>query len=251
MSLLNTHTYGPDDGPPVLALHGVTGHALRWQVLADALPEIRLVAVDLRGHGRSLWTPPWNLEQHVADVLDTLDHLGLASLPVVGHSFGGAIALHLATAARHRVTRLVLIDPALGLDAQDMLETAEETCGGESYVTVDEARAERARRWDGVADSLVDAEITEHLVQDGDRRRYRYCTPAVVTAWSEMARPAILPPADLPTLLLPAAKEDFVSPEWVARLGPQVSVEEFDTGHMVYLERPVEVAASIRAFLRR
>jgi len=64
-----------------------------------------------------------------------------------------------------------------------------------------------------------------------------------------MARPAILPPADLPTLLLPAAKVDFVRPEWVAQLGPLVSVEEYDTGHMVYLERPTEVAASIRAFL--
>ena len=64
-----------------------------------------------------------------------------------------------------------------------------------------------------------------------------------------MARPAILPPADLPTLLLPAAKADFVDPAWVAQLGPLVTVQEFDTGHMVYLERPGEVAAAVRAFL--
>lgn len=249
MSPPNVHIYGPETGRPVLALHGVTGNALRWRVLADALPQVRLVAVDLRGHGRSPWAPPWSIEQHVTDVLDTLDELGLGPLPVVGHSFGGAVALHLALAAHERITRLVLIDPALGLDPQDMLETAEETCAGESYPDRAAARAERARRWGGVADEQVDAEIAEHLVPDGDRWRYRYCTPAVATAWSEMARPAILPPADLPTLLLPAAKVDFVRPEWVAQLGPLVSVEEYDTGHMVYLERPTEVAASIRAFL--
>ncbi len=251
--MLHLRAYGPVDGPPVLALHGVTGHSLRWQVLADALPELRLVAVDLRGHGRSPWTPPWGIEQHVADALGTLDGLGLGRVPVIGHSFGGAIALHLARAAPQRVERLVLLDPALGLDDGDMLETAGETCAGESYPDRDAARAERARRWEGVDDALVDAEIDAHLVADGDRWRYRYSTPAIVAAWGEMARPAITPPPGLPTLLMPAAKEDFVDPAWVERvrgeLGPLLTVQEVDSAHMVYLERTAEVAAAIRAFL--
>ena len=53
VSVLNFHLFGPDDGPPVLALHGVTGHSRRWRVLAEQLPELRFVAVDLRGHGHS------------------------------------------------------------------------------------------------------------------------------------------------------------------------------------------------------
>jgi lipase len=250
---LHLHTYGPVDGPPVLALHGVTGHGRRWQALADALPDIRLLAVDLRGHGHSPWTPPWTIDQHVADALGTLDALGLDRVPVMGHSFGGAIALHLARSAPERVERLVLLDPALGLDPATMLETAAETCAGESYPDRDAARAERARRWEGVDDALVDAEIDNHLVLDGDRWRYRYSTPAIVTAWSEMARPAITPPPGLPTLLMPAAKEDYVDPAWVDRVrdevGPQLTVHEVDSGHMVYLERTAEVAATIRAFL--
>ena len=96
----------------MLVLHGVTGHAARWHVLAEALPELRMIAVDLRGHGRSPWTPPWNLEQHVADVLAVLDDLDLARVTVVGHSFGGAIAVHLARTAPERVDGLVLLDPA-------------------------------------------------------------------------------------------------------------------------------------------
>jgi lipase len=213
---LHLHTYGPVDGPPVLALHGVTGHGRRWQALADALPDIRLLAVDLRGHGHSPWTPPWTIDQHVADALGTLDALGLDRVPVMGHSFGGAIALHLARSAPERVERLVLLDPALGLDPATMLETAAETCAGESYPDRDS-------------------------------------TPAIVTAWSEMARPAITPPPGLPTLLMPAAKEDYVDPAWVDRVrdevGPQLTVHEVDSGHMVYLERTAEVAATIRAFL--
>lgn len=211
VSPLHVRLLGPDDGRPVLALHGITGHGLRWRGPAAELPEVRLVAVDLRGHGRSPWTPPWSLEQHVTDVLDTLDHLGVGAVPVTGHSFGGAVALYLARAARERVSRPVPVDPALGLDAGDMLDAAQETCAGESYADAEEARAELVRRWDGVPGARVDA--------------------------------------DLPTLLLPAAKAGYVRPEWVAQLGPLTTVQEFDTGHMVHLERPAEVAAAIRGFL--
>jgi len=254
VSALNVHLFGPDDGRPVVALHGVTGHALRWTVLAEQLPELRLVAVDLRGHGHSPKTPPWGFEQHVADVLAVMDDHDLDRAPLIGHSFGGAIALHLARAARHRVEALVLVDPALGLDAADVLQTATDACAGESYSDLAAARAARAERWEGVADALVDAELEHNLVHDEDGRwRYRWCPPAVVAAWSEMARAAIVPPPDLPTLLLPAAKVDYVNPAWVERmraeLGDRLVVREMDTAHMVYLEQPVETAAAIREFL--
>lgn len=266
--VIHLHSFG--DGRPVLALHGVTGHGARWRALAGALPGFRFVGPDLRGHGRSPWTPPWGLEQHVADVVGVLDELGIDRMPVIGHSFGGAIAVHLARTVPERVDGLVLLDPAIGLAPQDMLETAEDTRADESYPDLAGARADRAQRWEGIADDLVDAELAEHLVvppppaggvvppppagglPDGDRLRYRYCRAAVVTAWGEMARPAVVPPCR--TLLVPATKADFVAPEWVdacrAELGDALTVAEVDAGHMVFLERTAEVAAHIADFLR-
>ncbi|WP_214404611.1 alpha/beta fold hydrolase [Pseudonocardia lacus] len=244
---------GPADGRPVLALHGVTGHAHRWDVLSAALPGVRLLAVDLRGHGRSPWVPPWNLEQHVADALAVLDRFALPRAAVMGHSFGGAIAVHLARAAPERVERLVLLDPAFGLDPQDMLETAEESRAGQSYPDLAAARADRALRWEGIDAALVEAELTEHLVPDGERLRYRYSPASVITAWSEMARPAVPPPPGTRTLVLPAAKADFVRPAWLdacrAELGELLTVAEVDAGHMLYLERTAETAAHVAAFL--
>ncbi|MGI9003973.1 MAG: alpha/beta fold hydrolase [Pseudonocardia sp.] len=252
-SPLHVHNYGPDDGVPVLALHGVTGHGARWRVLAEALPQVRLIAVDLRGHGRSPWTPPWHLGQHVADALAVLDGLDLRRVAVLGHSFGGAIAVHLARAAPQRVRQLVLLDPAIGLDGEDMLAAAEASRADESYSDRAAARADCAQSWVGVADALVDAEIAEHLMPDGDRWRYRYCGAAAVVAWSEMARPALTPPAGVPTLLLPATKAAFVDPAWVhacrVELGEALTVVEIDAGHMVDLERTEEVATRIRAVL--
>lgn len=250
---LHVHVHGPATGRPVLALHGVTGHAQRWAVLSATLPDVRLIAVDLRGHGRSPWTPPWSFEQHVADAVAVLDAHGLDRVPVLGHSFGGAIAVHLSRLAPSRVERLVLLDPAIGLDPQDMLETAEESRADLSFTSLAEARADRAQRWEGIAGELVDAELAAHLVLHGDRFRYRLCQSAVVAAWAEMARPAITPPAGTPTLLLPAAKADYVDPAWVAalrsELGNSLTVAEIDSGHMLLLERPAEVAAQIRPFL--
>jgi lipase len=252
-SPLHVTELGAADGAPVLALHGVTGHARRFQVLAEALPALRWIAVDLRGHGRSPWVPPWNLEQHVADALGVLDGLGLDRVDVVGHSFGGAIAVHLTRTAPERVRRLVLLDPALGLDPQDMLETAEEFREDESYPDLAAARADRAQRWEGIADALVDAELAEHLVPDGDRFRYRYSQASVIGAWGEMARPAPTPPAGTPTLVLPAGKVDYVQPAWLdacrAELGDALTVTEVDAGHMLYLERTDEVAGHVGAFL--
>lgn len=250
---LHVHEFGPADGRPVLALHGVGGHALRWQVLADDLPDLRILAVDLRGHGHSPWTPPWGIEQHVADVSAVLDDRGLAAVPVIGHSFGGAIAVHLAHTAPERVERLLLIEPALGLDGDAMLGTATQACPPETYPDRAAAHAERAIRWAGLPDPLVEAELDAHLVLDGDRWRYRYSTPALVAAWGEMARPAITPPAGMRTLLLPATKTDFVAPAWVERLhaelGDALTVLPMDTGHMVFLERPAVTAQAITAFL--
>lgn len=250
---LHVHLSGDPAGPPVLALHGVTGHGLRFRPLTERLTGLRWIAPDLRGHGRSPWAPPWRLEQHVSDVLAVLDAQGVERAAVVGHSFGGAVALHLARAAPERVERLVLVDPALGLDPQDMLETAEETRSDESYADVAAARAAKAESWEGVADRWVNAEVEAHLEGRDGTWRWRYSRASVIGAWSEMARPAVVPPAGTRTLVLPATQADFVSDAWLAacaaELGDSLTVQPVDTGHMVYLERPEESAALIGGFL--
>jgi lipase len=67
---LHHHEYGDPTGPALVALHGVRGHGERWQRFAEThLAGFRVYGLDLRGHGRSDWRPPWSIAQHVADVL--------------------------------------------------------------------------------------------------------------------------------------------------------------------------------------
>ncbi|GAA3439416.1 alpha/beta fold hydrolase [Kutzneria kofuensis] len=249
---LHVHEFGPADGRPVVFLHGLTGHGGRWRLLAEReLADFRVVAPDLRGHGDSTRLPPWTLEQHAADVIDLLDALELDRVPLVGHSYGGATALHVTTRAPERVERLALLDPSTGLSPLRCQEVAEEELEPEFWPDLDAARAEFAEMWPAEG---VDLEVPANFVQTPDGRwRRRYSTVMAVTAWSEMARRPMLPPRGTRTLLLPATKADFVSPELVAalqdRLGDDLTVREVDSGHVLYLERPAEVGALLREFL--
>ena len=62
--------WGPADAPPVLAVHGITASSRAWAALSRHLPEVRLLAPDLRGRGRSRDLPvSTGLRHHAADLL--------------------------------------------------------------------------------------------------------------------------------------------------------------------------------------
>lgn len=250
---LHVHEFGPADGRPVVFLHGLSGHGGRWRLLAEReLADFRVVAPDLRGHGDSTRLPPWHLEQHAADVVDLLDALGLDQVPLVGHSYGGATALHVVARAPERISRLALLDPSTGLSPVLCEQQALEELTPETWADLDVARAELARNWSSAEGA--DLEAATNFVQSADGRwRRRYSSAMAVTAWSELSRRPVLPPPGTRVLLLRAMKADFVSPELVAslrdRLGPDLTVHEVDSGHALYFERPAEVGAWLREFL--
>src|SRR5689334_13534397 len=119
MSDLFVSTFGPLDARgTVLCLHGIESHGLRYVGLAERLNRLefaaRVVAPDLRGHGRSVKVGPWTLEQQLADLLPVLDSLAIADRPMLlGHSYGGLLAWELARVAVDRITALILVDPAI------------------------------------------------------------------------------------------------------------------------------------------
>ncbi|HEX2774610.1 MAG TPA: alpha/beta fold hydrolase, partial [Micromonosporaceae bacterium] len=240
---------------PLVALHGLRGHGRRWRPLADHhLPECRVYAPDLRGHGLSGQEPPWTLEQHAEDVLAAMDHAGLDRAGLVGHSMGATVAVYLARRAPDRVDRLILLDPSAGIPATVAGREAQEAIRPPEFVSPREAAHERAATWPAQARPLVDEEIRTHLARGDDGRwRWRYHVPAVVTAFSELARPAVLPPPDLPTLLVLAIRSRAVGPDYIddcrAILDDQLSVVQVDCGHQIYLERAKETGRLIRRHL--
>lgn len=100
---------GPD---PLVCLHGITAQHRAFNGLARYLsPSRPLAAVDLRGRGDSQKPERgYGLDAHASDAIQVLDHLGLESAVLVGHSMGGFVALQTALRYPDRVRAIVLLD---------------------------------------------------------------------------------------------------------------------------------------------
>ncbi|MCV7280049.1 alpha/beta fold hydrolase [Mycolicibacterium flavescens] len=251
---LHVHRYGPDSPAQVLAVHGLTGHGQRWQTLATQhLPGVAVAAPDLIGHGRSSWAAPWTIECNVEALVGAIHN----PVVVVGHSFGGALVLALAAARPDLVSALVLLDPAVGLDGEWMRQIADDMYASPDYTDRAEARAEKANgSWGEVEPAELDRELDEHLIDlPSGRVGWRISIPAMLSYWSELARPVTLPPEDIPTTLVRATRTrpPYASDELIAtlaqRLGPNLQLLEWDCDHMVAQALPAQTAAVIRGHL--
>ena len=115
---------GPD---PVVFLHGITAQHRAFNAAARQIsPSRPLVGVDLRGRGDSDKPDTgYGLEAHAEDVVRVLDHLGLETAVITGHSMGGFVALKTALAYPDRVRSIVLLDggwPRVEVDPEAMSE---------------------------------------------------------------------------------------------------------------------------------
>ena len=244
MAGLNVQEWGNPAGPPVVCVHGVTGHSGRFRELAGRLDGYRVAAVDLRGHGGSTWEAPWTADTHLADLAATADALDIGPATWIGHSFGGRLVASLATHVPERVERAVLLDPAMHVDPAVATERSEGLCGDVSFGSPDEAID--TRLGDGsllsTPRSTLEDEAAMHLEEGEDGRwRWRFSPASVIAAWSEMASPA--PPwPDCPTLVVIGAQSWI--PNRVPRL-PHLTSAPVPGGHTVLWDDPEETADAV------
>lgn len=115
-------TWGAEqtDRPSALLLHGITSSALSWVRVGPALAaRYRVYALDMRGHGDSIKPPAgaYSLRQIADDAAALIAELGLERPLVMGHSWGGATAMMLASGSGTEqpippLAQVILEDPA-------------------------------------------------------------------------------------------------------------------------------------------
>jgi lipase len=250
--LLHAHEWGDPQGEPLVCLHGVTGYAGVYQRLAEERwRERRVLAFDLRGHGRSGWEPPWSFATHVADLTETATALGLSTADWVGHSFGGRLVLELAAARPQLVRRAALLDPAIQLLPHVALDAAEFERREPVFGSSEDYVQERLVMYPDSPRAAIEHEAAEHLEpqRDGSLRR-RTCQAAAISIYGELAA-APPSPSTLAaeTLLLHAPAYGLVWPEQVeayrAALGDRLRVVEVPGMHMVQWDAFDEVAEAV------
>ena len=246
--------WGAPGDPRVVCLHGVTSHGRHFAKLAETgLAGFHVLAPDLIGHGSSPYVPPWSIDAHLAAIVETV---GVEPAALIGHSFGGRLAFEIAARAPKLVPRLVLLDPAIYLPPDIALAAAENARQNRAYVSFDEGidrRYDESQLRDAPRE-LLEEELASHLVWSDDGFRYRYCQPAVIAAYGEMASPP--PPFEsvrVPTLLVLGSTSylpyDHLLDAHTKALGDLLEVVSVDGGHTVLWDALEETAAVVSAFL--
>ncbi len=118
---INYLAWGDPDAPGLVFVHGGAAHAHWWSHIAPTfLPDYRVVALDLSGHGDSDRREAYSLELWCDEVADLIAAAKFSSPPVlIGHSMGGFVSI--ATAARHCdvIGGAVIIDsPVVDIDPE-------------------------------------------------------------------------------------------------------------------------------------
>ena len=232
-------------GPPVVLLHAGVADRRMWAGLLPVLAErFRVLAPDLPGYGDAPLSP--GRFSNVAEVLAVLDDQGLESVALVGASFGGRVALEVATAAPDRVDRLVLLCPGLRGVAP--------TAASEAF----DAQEERLLEAGDVA-GAVRLNVETWLGPEADdsardlltrMQRRAFDVQLAADEWSDPPTP-IRDDVDLSrlavptTVLLGAHDVDWLqhAARQVAAGVPGATLVELDwAGHLPALERPAETA---------
>lgn len=97
-------------GPALVLVHGYLGGSRQWDAQIEFLREhFDVIAPDLAGYGEACHlAAPSDMTAHARAVLATLDHLGVGSFHLLGHSMGGMVAQEIVRLSPQRVGRLVL-----------------------------------------------------------------------------------------------------------------------------------------------
>jgi len=246
---------GPENGPPLVWLHGVSGRALRWRdQLERFAPGFQVFALDARGHGQSERTPGryrWldharDLEWFVRAVLDR-------PAVLVGHSLGALQAVRQAAEHPDSLAGIVLEDPPL--------YAAEHPEADSSQFRAMEL-AVRARM---TADQILAVWPPAPGMSDSLRREYAEGMTELdpenlaLTISLEAAQgfdvDADLSRIRCPALVLRAGASGVLSEaeltRALGRLARGAGVTIPGCGHQIHAEQPDRFAAELRTFLSR
>lgn len=242
---------GNPDGRPVVVMHGWGCDTSTVASIENAVADSRrVVNIDLPGHGKSSEPPllsdgkPWGVYEFADAVEKLITDLGLENFTLVGHSYGGRLAIILGS--RMRPEKIVLVDAA-GIKPRRSLKYYLKVYSFKTYKKMarllfgkkkGEAMIEKKRAKAGSAD-------------------YRNASPMMKMVMSRSVNQDLrhhLPEIQAPTLLI-WGELDTATPlrdaKLMEKLIPDAGLVEFKgCGHYSFLENPGQFRAVIRSFLK-
>jgi pimeloyl-ACP methyl ester carboxylesterase len=224
--------------------------------LLDSLPDHRVVVYDRLGTGSSRTTQPVSLRSWSQDTITVLDALGIERALMVGHSLGGAVALHVLLDQPDRVAAALLLDPTTINDPKSCARGAR----GAALLAASNrlpvvgpsaldllTRVSRPKSMSPSAQRAYDATLTGAWVGD---------TARAVRTLNEDAiafQQRTLRPVDVPVVLASADRKPGhrmrrAHESLTSSIGARFEVWP-DTGHALHLQRPDLLIARVRSLI--
>jgi epoxide hydrolase 4 len=275
---LHVVTEGPEGGAPVLMLHGFPQSWRTWSRQFDALAAAgyRVIAPDQRGYNQSekpAAVRAYEMDILIRDILGLLDTLKYDRVELVGHDWGGVVALHFAEAFPERVKHLIisnathssLMARTLGRKPGQMLKSwyilfFQLPLLPEYFMRYSlNKRAARSSKREGASEeakqvwAIGDLTPMINWYRAAFRKRIRTFFGDLLrlrNPFKASAMPVITPP----TLILWGSKDTFLTPELakdLAEVCQDVRVEYFPDGtHWLPADQPEAVAQRILEFIK-
>jgi pimeloyl-ACP methyl ester carboxylesterase len=247
INALDTYYQDNGQGDPVVLLHGWGASSQSLAGVAASLATgFRVVSVDLPGFGWSgAPTDAWGTAQYADHVRQLLDELGLGKVALVGHSFGGRIAIFLAATHPEGVKRLVLVASA-GVRSRQRLAVRAKV-----VVTKFLRRVLTLPGWGRVGERIL--QRWQDRVGSRDYRAAGAMRPTLVKVVNEDLVP-MLPMIQAPTLLLWGDQDQEVRRPAVETMAAQIRGARLVTfpgaGHFPFHDAPEEFQRHLTDFLR-
>lgn len=239
--------------PPVLLLHGVTGHACLWHDVGTMLcAGRRVIAIDMRGHGDSQWsaTGAYKTAQHVEDLEDVIAALDLSSgLDFAALSWGALVAMEYAARHPDMVRRFAVVDvePSFAQSETELFPRPEWFASSAELL-----------EWERKANvyappALLALHAAASVVPARNGGFVRKHDPYFFKRWPFRSDDLwlVLPTLAMPMLML-HGEHSFVRLEvmkQMAAIAAQASYEEIaNSGHLIPLDAPQELAGRLQKF---
>ncbi len=243
-------------GQPLLCLSGLTRNSKDFSFLAPHVTDLRMIAMDYRGRGKSDFDPDYmnySIAREAQDVVELLDHLGLGKVTILGTSRGGLIAMALAASSPERLSGVILNDVGPVIEPAGIARIMDFVGNKPASKTLNQSAAAlqsaMEQQFPGVSLKTWRRQAEYQYSETPDGLDLRY-DPALRTALIAQATTGATPDlwalfdalAPIPTGLIRGANSDVLGTTTVSEMKSRkpdlILAEVPDRGHVPFLDEP-------------